>query len=247
MLIDCPSCARSYPLDRAALGDSGRMVVCPRCATRWFVAAPEAADEPTVDEPNVERPGLAADDLDRLLPRHRPGAGGVPRPRKTRDRGTVRPAFAGAVALVLLGLVVPMGAIAKRATIVRAVPRTAALYAAIGLPVNLRGLAIGDVRTTALDDGRRGLEIAGTIRNIEKSRTVVPKLSFEIRDARGTTLAHWAEPAPRRQLAADESVAFLTQAPAVPDGSKEVLVRFETPQDVGPVASPLLRKPQPPG
>lgn len=37
MRIDCPSCARTYLISRAALGPAGRHLVCQFCNTRWLV------------------------------------------------------------------------------------------------------------------------------------------------------------------------------------------------------------------
>ncbi len=52
MLIDCPSCARSYHVSRAAIGETGRTVVCQICNTRWFVEPPAAEIEIAVlDDP----------------------------------------------------------------------------------------------------------------------------------------------------------------------------------------------------
>ena len=145
-------------------------------------------------------------------------------------------------------MILPMAAIAKRQAVVAALPRTAALYDAIGLPVNLRGLAIAGVKTTGdQGDQGHGLEVAGTIRNLENTRTRVPKMTFEIRDAKGTILSHWSETAPKPLLGADEAVAFLTQTADLPDGSKDVVVRFETATPVAPRAIPLLGKARPPG
>jgi hypothetical protein len=69
------------------------------------------------------------------------------------DRGFPRRPWRGDSAifpaLVLVGLVI-MGttAIAARAAIVSIAPSTAAIYAAVGIPVNLRDLSVGDVRVT---------------------------------------------------------------------------------------------------
>ena len=171
----------------------------------------------------------------------------IPPCRSATDPRGAGATFAGIACLLAGCMILPMAAIAKRQAVVAAVPRTAALYDAIGLPVNLRGLAIAGVKTTALGDQGHGLEVAGTIRNLETTRTRVPKMTFEIRDAKGTILSHWSETAPKPLLGADETVAFLTQTADLPDGSKEVVVRFETATPVAPRAIPLLGKARPPG
>src|SRR5262249_40751526 len=73
MQIVCPSCATSYDLSPAALGN-GRSVRCVRCRNVWFAtpdAEPAAARAPEVapDEPAAENP--TPDDL-------QPNADGAP-------------------------------------------------------------------------------------------------------------------------------------------------------------------------
>ena len=56
MLIACPTCATSYTIAPASLGQAGRTVRCSRCKATWFAApeappqgAPEAVGTPTAD------------------------------------------------------------------------------------------------------------------------------------------------------------------------------------------------------
>ena len=54
-----------------------------------------------------------------------------------------------------------------RVEVVRFAPQTASLFAAIGLPVNLRGLAFENVRTTGeVHEGVPVLIVEGTIGNV---------------------------------------------------------------------------------
>jgi len=52
MLIACPSCATSYTIDPASLGEAGRTVRCARCKTTWFAGASTA--EPVAAEAETE-------------------------------------------------------------------------------------------------------------------------------------------------------------------------------------------------
>ncbi len=75
--------------------------------------------------------------------------------------------------LVLVGLVVmATTAIADRAAIVSIAPATAAIYAAVGIPVNLRDLSVGDVRvtTTQQPDSSGELLVTGEIAEFSRPR-----------------------------------------------------------------------------
>ena len=52
MLIICPSCATSYQIKLAALGEAGRTVRCASCKNTWF-AAPETAVMEVAPQPAV--------------------------------------------------------------------------------------------------------------------------------------------------------------------------------------------------
>ena len=41
MILTCPSCATRYLVDPAALGETGRMVRCARCAHTWVEFPPD--------------------------------------------------------------------------------------------------------------------------------------------------------------------------------------------------------------
>jgi predicted Zn finger-like uncharacterized protein len=238
MLIDCPSCARSYNISRGAVGEEGRHVVCPLCQTRWFVAArdetPEVetlnadirenADSPEVDEIHARAtPRAAASDMRADV---RDSLAHPPRYRTRRAPPPARTGGFRGLAAALACLVLAMGLIGKREAIVRAAPRAAALYNAIGLPVNIRGVIFAEVKTTRTAEAEGGIEISGVIRNVTRARTRVPSLSFEIRDDKGATLARWSEGAPKRVIANNETVAFASQFPSLPPGSRDVMVRF---------------------
>ena len=73
MIVTCPSCATRYLVDPAALGETGRMVRCARCAHTWMEFPPD--DMPKrVDvaagsvEPSPIPPGS---NLPALFPRQR--------------------------------------------------------------------------------------------------------------------------------------------------------------------------------
>lgn len=229
MQIDCPTCARSYQVRPDALGAAGRTVICPACQTRWYVAASDDARRSVTSLP---RQPIRVDTVqERRLLLASPKAA-APR----RASGAMRAIAIGMTCACLLMLL-----IGKRVAVVTAAPRAAALYAAVGLPVNIRGLAFAGLKTTRMDDGSPRVEISGRIRNIADTRTSVPRITFDIRDIRGATLASWTESAPKRALADNESVPFVTQTPPLPEGYKDIVVRFTADADRETLLIPKTR------
>jgi hypothetical protein len=148
--------------------------------------------------------------------------------RPWRTGGAVAPA------LVLGGLVIAATtAIAARAALVSIAPATAAVYAAVGMPVNLRGLTIGDVRATVTHEteSQRELVITGEIANLRDRETPAPNLRLALRGEDGRELYVWTARGPKKSLGARERVAFRARLAAPPAGVRDVLVKFATPGD----------------
>jgi hypothetical protein len=137
---------------------------------------------------------------------------------------------------VLVGLVIAATtAIAARAAIVSIVPATAAIYAGVGLPVNLRGLSIAGVHVTAMHrtEGPGELLITGELENLRAAKTPVPNLRLALRDENGRELYVWTIRAPKPTLYARERAPFRSRLAAPPGGVRDVLVNFGEPGDKG--------------
>ena len=151
------------------------------------------------------------------------------RPRR-RANGVMAQAF------LLVGLVI-MGtmAIAARATIVSVAPATAAVYAGVGLPVNLRGLSIAKVHVTVAQqtEGPSELWITGEIENLRDAKTSVPDLHLALRGEDGREIYVWTAKAPKVSLNARERIPFRARLAAPPAGVRGVLVKFDAPGDKG--------------
>jgi hypothetical protein len=151
-------------------------------------------------------------------------------PRRWRAGGAAGPA------LLLVGLVI-MGttAIAARAAIVAIAPRTAAVYAFAGMPVNLSGLSIADVRVTATQqpDSPGELLVTGEIANLRDRETPAPNLRLALRAEDGRELYVWTARGPKPRLGAHERAPFRARLAAPPAGVREVLVKFAAPGDKG--------------
>ncbi len=151
-------------------------------------------------------------------------------PRRCRSGGATGPA------LVLVGLVVAATtAIAARAAIVSIAPAAAGVYALAGMPVNLQGLSIVDVRatTTQQPDSSGELLVTGEIANLRDRETPAPNLRLALRADDGRELYVWTARGPKPRLSAHERVPFRTRLAAPPAGVREVLVKFAAPGDKG--------------
>lgn len=240
MLIDCPSCAKSYHIGRAALGPRGRNVACPQCLTSWFV---------TPDAKGVADLDIAADDsfaagdarlaapeisVEAVSERSRqPTYEELYGPRvKAEERVAPPPQIrvprvprAAVTAIAALGLV--MGVIAGRMTIVRLWPQAAKIYAAAGLPVNERGLDLKNLHVNLIHDGAQALLVVdGEIANKRGDKMPVPKIKLAVRDAGGHEIYTWDEASPKAKLDGGEVIAFRARLVAPPTEGRDIFVRF---------------------
>jgi predicted Zn finger-like uncharacterized protein len=135
----------------------------------------------------------------------------------------------GILALIILDAIV----IGWRADFVRFMPQTASFYAAIGLPVNLRGLDFtGIATTTEQHEGVPILVVEGTIVNESRKLADMPHLRFAVRNAAHQEVYSWTAPPPRTMLASGEAVSFHTRLASPPPDARDVLVRFLNRYDI---------------
>ncbi len=114
-----------------------------------------------------------------------------------------------------------------RRQVVNIAPQTASLYRAIGLPVNLRGLAITDITTVAqLNEGVPLLLVEGTLASTSTRTVKVPRLRLAVRNSAGQELYNWTEEPERRTLPAGESLTFRARLASPPPEAHDVVVRF---------------------
>jgi len=120
-----------------------------------------------------------------------------------------------------------------RVDVVRWLPQTASLYAAIGLPVNLRGLVFANVRTEKeMQDGVPVLLVEGTVVNAAKRSVEVPRLRFALRDQDGHEIYSWTALPDRSALMPGEALPFRSRLASPPRESHQVLVRFFNRRDL---------------
>jgi predicted Zn finger-like uncharacterized protein len=134
---------------------------------------------------------------------------------------------------ILALLALDAALIGWRADVVRSAPQTASLYAAIGLPVNLRGLTFADVTTaTETHDGVPVLVVEGTIVSASPRIVEVPRLRFSVRNRSGQEVYAWTAVPSRSVLGPGESLSFRSRLASPPPDAREVLVRFFNRRDL---------------
>ena len=137
-------------------------------------------------------------------------------------------------AIVLVLIAVNVTLIGARNEVVRYLPQTASLFAAIGLPVNLRNLKFENVKLSAeTADGISLLIVQGTIVGETGKPVAVPRLRFALRNATGQEVYSWTMVPPRSILEPGERLQFRSQIPTPQVDATDVMVRFFTPQDAG--------------
>lgn len=233
MHIDCPGCGKSYHIRTAELGPQGRRVACPRCDAIWFVAADgtPAAAESSADDTQAHNT-LAHDAVAEIIvpPTALSPKTPVAAPNQCVSGQRRIPSIVAAVALIAAS----MACIGLRTEIVRAIPRTASVYAALGLPVNLRGLALQNFHAVARADGPQTmLGIEGEIKNLRSRMINVPALHLAIRGADGRILYSWVVAAQKARLGANETASFRARLAAPPSEGQSVLVDFVPARETG--------------
>lgn len=128
--------------------------------------------------------------------------------------------------IIVLGLIL-VCLIAGRQQIVRLLPQTASLYARIGLPVNLRGLAFENIKTTRdIEDGVPILIVEGEVVGTTGRHTEVPRLRFAVTDNTGKEIYAWTARPAKTLLPPGEVLPFRSRLASPPAEASGVTVRF---------------------
>ena len=134
---------------------------------------------------------------------------------------------------VLALIAINAALIGGRADVVRWLPQTASLYAAIGLPVNLRGLVFANVTShKEMQDGAQVLVVEGTIMSTGSRATEVARLRFGLRNGAGQEIYSWTALPDRKALGAGETLAFRSRLATPPPEGRDVVVRFFNRRDL---------------
>jgi len=221
--------AASLPQNVRDVGADGGTVAAPT-----IVHAPESANISTNTAANAvleleARPVAIAGPRD-IESVAAATAGQSPRRQRGRTgffRGTPMRTPPAAPTLIVLQLAAISAIIGWRSDIVRALPQTASLFQAIGLPVNLRGLTFSDLHTSRDDNaGVTVMVIEGTIENVTEAPVSIPRLRFALRNAAGVELLSWTAPPDQPTLPPGETLPFRSRLASPPPDGYDVSVRF---------------------
>ena len=207
------------------------------------LAAPDdGADGGEVIEAGNDEPGTDGDDdhldIETLAARrlgNMPGAkeasGARKDARKAGRRRISMPTISGPL-LLAASFVLAIGlagaaAFAMREQVVSRLPGSARLYAAVGYPVNLRGLDLVNVNVTrGVEKGMPVLAVTGEIVNISDTTRPVPEIRFSLRNELSQEIYHWTGRAEAGELGPAGRARFLTRLAAPPAAAWELQVRF---------------------
>jgi hypothetical protein len=173
--------------------------------------APEGGGAPAVPRPDAVK-----------LPQSRPAI-------SRRVPMKASPAQRRIVAAAVLASAVAFAAIGLRASLVRVAPDLAGLYAAIGFPVNLRGLEFSKIKTMReMQDGIPVLVIDGEVMNVTRQPVEVPRLRLAVLGPDSRELYSWTALLSRSVLSEGETLSFRSRLASPPAEGTQVMVRFLT-------------------
>ena len=214
---------------------------CAGCRATFFVE-PQAEEDLSPDEWSglLDQAGVPPADgaltVDASAAREAPAP--APKPARPRPGGGMMRRIGQGLAAplrripaaLLLAVCILAGAtalLAERVRIARLVPETARLYAAIGLPVNLRGLELRAIASQVTGTGNEAvLTVEGEIVNPSPRAVDVPQLLIALLAGDGQALYTWTSEPPRKHLDGGETTRFRARLAAPPLEGRDVLVRF---------------------
>jgi hypothetical protein len=130
-----------------------------------------------------------------------------------------------------------------RTQVVMLAPATAPVYAALGLPVNLRQMDFENVVSRLTEeDGRQILVVEGEIRNLGQTPRAAPRMRLAVLDAQGNEIYTWTAAAQKSRLLAGEKASFRARLAAPPQDGRDVRVKFASGPDQSHPDKPGLDK-----
>jgi predicted Zn finger-like uncharacterized protein len=227
MILTCPQCAKRYEADAAKFAPPGRKVRCANCGHVWLQEAPADEHAPAVKAPLPEPEAEPAPQRAAFV-----APSFAPSPAVTRAAAPSRWLSAlgqavGWIGLVAVILVIAWSALTWRQQVATAWPRTASVYATLGLTVNPVGLGFSDVdHWQQIQDGQSILTIAGKLVNVSTRDVAVPPIEVTLTDAAKRAVRQWNFAAGVTTLHPGQSAPFLTRLSSPPSTTRHLELRF---------------------
>jgi predicted Zn finger-like uncharacterized protein len=238
MILTCPECATRYQTDAAQFTPDGRKVRCAKCSHVWFQAPPQPEAEAGLEEPAAETPPEPEAHPEPVVPKREataqpriaplPESWNVPRRRSFGGQSLERLTLAGGwIGLGVVVLGVGWSMLHYRQTIASLWPQSSSLYAAVGMPVNTRGLEFRD-KTAHFESeaGQDVLVITGDLANVTSRELSVPPIRVSLLSADRRELYHWNVSAGVATLHPGQLASFRTRLPSPPPAARHIELRF---------------------
>ena len=120
-----------------------------------------------------------------------------------------------------------------RVEVVRLLPQTATFYKMVGFDVNVRGLALKDMKiTTETVEGKPVLVIEGVIVGEARQPVELPRLRFSVSDAHGAEIYAWNAVLDQSVLKPGERAWFKSRLASPPPEGRNIDVRFFSKRDI---------------
>jgi hypothetical protein len=134
---------------------------------------------------------------------------------------------AGWAALIALIAAIGWASVQYRQTIASLWPQSASLYAAVGLPVNVRGIQLTNISyQQEYQDGQPVLSVTGKVVNISNRELPVPEIRVVLLDDAKHELYHWNFDAGIPTLKPGGESTFVTRLSSPPPEARNLNVRF---------------------
>ena len=188
MILTCPTCATRYFVGEDAVPAQGRVVRCASCGGSWRALPSGAEPAPLQLEPApaAAEPAAGFGRADAAAPVSRTFREQVRERRRTHRAMAAGVVWAGAGAGAV---VLALCAVLFRQQLVELAPRTAGVYAALGLAVNPTGLALEAEGQPGLSDGRAVTVVSGVERNVAARPRAPSAVRVTFLDKAGRALA----------------------------------------------------------
>jgi hypothetical protein len=139
---------------------------------------------------------------------------------------------AGWVLLLLMVASIGWASIQYRETVASVWPPSASVYAFLGMPVNVRGIALVDVAYhQAVEDGQQILSVTGKVVNISDHELPVPIIRVVLSDQAKRELYHWTFDVGVPTLKPGGESPFVTRLSSPPPDARNVDIRFASAGD----------------